>query len=102
MDRYYQIKVTFYKKGNAIYLSHLDLLRLFTRALRRADFPIYYTSGFNPHPKIKMGQALKLGKEGEVTARFYFCDKIKTTEFENKVSEQIPPGLKIINIENMK
>lgn len=43
------------------YISHLDLMRLFTRAMRRADLPLKMTEGFNPHPKFSIQRALKLG-----------------------------------------
>lgn len=49
----------------ARFLSHLDILRLFGRALRRADLPIAYSQGFNPHPKIAFGPPLAVGMTSE-------------------------------------
>ncbi len=82
-----------------IYFSHLDLLRLLYRALRRTSLPIVYTSGFNPHPKISSGNALKLGKEGPTEVKFYFCEKIEPEEFKEIFQKELPPGLKIEKIE---
>jgi radical SAM-linked protein len=45
------------------YISHLDLMRLFARAVRRAGLPVKISEGFSPHPKISMPRALKLGIE---------------------------------------
>ncbi len=44
-----------------VYISHLDLIRLFHRAARRADLPIALTQGFNPRFRLKLERALKLG-----------------------------------------
>jgi len=43
------------------YLSHLDLLRLFQRAMRRARLPLAYTLGFNPRPKLSLAAPLPVG-----------------------------------------
>ena len=51
----------YYKRGNMTYISHIDLLRHFTRAFRRAGFDIEYSSGFNPHMLINLGTPLPLG-----------------------------------------
>ena len=51
----------YYKRGNMTYISHIDLLRHFTRAFRRAGFEIEYSGGFNPHMQINLGTPLPLG-----------------------------------------
>ena len=51
-----------YAKGLGVrFLSHLDVVRLFERVLRRAELPIAYSQGFHPHPKIAFGPPLTLG-----------------------------------------
>ncbi|NLL17914.1 MAG: DUF2344 domain-containing protein [Clostridia bacterium] len=51
-----------YSVGKEVrYLSHLDFLRLFIRALRRAGLPVAYSRGFNPHPKLAFGPPLAVG-----------------------------------------
>jgi radical SAM-linked protein len=49
------------KTGLTVYTSHLDMNRCFTRAVRRADIPLWYTEGFNPHPYISIALPLQLG-----------------------------------------
>ncbi len=61
----YRINFVFTKKGLIKYISHLDLMRLFMRALRRADLPLKMTEGFSPHPKLSIKRALKLGVESD-------------------------------------
>ena len=51
----------YYKRGNMTYISHIDLLRHFTRTFRRAGFEIEYSGGFNPHMLINLGTPLPLG-----------------------------------------
>jgi radical SAM-linked protein len=93
------LKVTFYKQGDMIYFSQLDIFRLFMRALRRADFPIVYTAGFNPHPKISFSHAIKLGLEGSFDAKFYFEKELGPEEFKEKFISQIPKDLKVAQVE---
>ncbi len=50
------------KKGEQIkYIAHLDLMRAFEHALRRARIPVLYSSGFNPRPKMHFGGAIGVG-----------------------------------------
>jgi radical SAM family uncharacterized protein/radical SAM-linked protein len=56
-----RMRVRYSKKASVQYLSHLDMTRLFERAIRRADLPIAYSEGFHPHPKIAFGPPLPLG-----------------------------------------
>ncbi len=60
------IRLRFSKTGRAKFISHLDLNRTMTRALRRAKLPIWYTEGFNKHPYLTFAAPLSLGYEGLV------------------------------------
>lgn len=51
------------KLGEMAFISHLDLLRIFIRALRREDIRVNYSQGFHPHPKLSFSPALSLGVE---------------------------------------
>ena len=61
----YKVTFTFAKRDKMRFISHLDLMRLFMRALRRADIPLKITEGFSPHPKLSLKRALKLGIESD-------------------------------------
>jgi radical SAM-linked protein len=88
--------VTFSKKGLMRFISHLDLMRLFQRALRRADLPIAFTCGFSPHPKMSFKKALKLGVESETEeASFYLEGWMNTEEFKMRLQGQLPDGITI-------
>jgi len=60
-----KIKFTYSKKGNARWLSHLELMQVFRRAFRRAGLSVEYSQGFHPHMKMSLGNALKVGAESE-------------------------------------
>lgn len=98
MNNKYSLKAEIIKSGDAVYFSQLDIFRLFIRALRRSSLPVLYTNGFNPHPKINMGNALKLGKEGTLNIIFYFETLVSPEEFKEKFSIQIPQELEIISV----
>ena len=57
------VRVFFSKKGDAKYLSHLDVMRCFTRALNRSGLEVWYTEGFNTHAYLTFACPLSLGYE---------------------------------------
>ncbi len=76
------IRVFFSKTGRAIYISHLDLYRLFQRAIKRAKLPIWETEGFNPHVYITFALPLALGTAG-------VCESLDTKLTEDISSEEL-------------
>ena len=63
-------RLKFSKLNMAKYISHLDLLRCFTRSIMRAELPVKYSNGFNPHQKITFSLPLSIG----VTSDSEFVD----------------------------
>lgn len=57
--------VRYAKKGDAKFISHLDFLRAIQRAMRRAELPLKFSEGFNPHPCLSFAHPLGVGVEGE-------------------------------------
>lgn len=94
--------VTFNKDGWMRYISHLDLMRLFARAARRANFKLYLTKGFNPHPVIRIKRALKLGQTGRgLEAEFVLVEGLGSEEFKRRLTEQLPEGIEIEKVDLM-
>ncbi|MFH1202617.1 MAG: TIGR03936 family radical SAM-associated protein [Candidatus Omnitrophota bacterium] len=92
----YKIEFRFSKLAMMRFISHLDLMRVFTRALRRTGINIYFSEGFSPHPKISFKRALKLGEESlNEEAAFYLLDDISPEDFRLKLNQQLPEGIKI-------
>lgn len=97
-----KIKAVFSKTGDMRFISHLDLVRLFQRALRRADLPAAITKGYSPRLKISISRALKLGVEssGE-EAVFYMESKMDVCDFIKKFNEKLPQGVAILKAEEI-
>ena len=97
-----KLKVVFSKTGDMRFISHLDLVRLFQRASRRSGLPVALTQGFNPHYKISIMKALKLGVEssGEVVT-FHMSKKVESDLFIRYMNENLPEGVRIIGAEEI-
>ena len=94
----YKIVFGFSKQAKLKYISHLDLMRLFMRALRRAEIPIRFSEGFSPHPKLSLKRALKLGLESEdEEATIALRDWIEVEDFQKKLQDKLPEGIKLKN-----
>ncbi len=94
-------KVTFVfsKKGQMRYISHLDLMRLFTRSMRRARIPVKITEGFNPHPKLSIKRALKLGLESDnEEASIVLSGWIDLKDFKENLQRQLPEGIEVKDV----
>lgn len=92
----YKITFIFSKKGYMRYISHLDLMRLFMRALRRADLPLKMSEGFNPHPKLSIKRALKLGLESDnEEATVLLKELVEPDAFRERLQRELPEGIEI-------
>jgi radical SAM-linked protein len=93
-------RITFSKQGALRYTGHLDLHRLWERAMRRADLPLSYSQGFHPQPKISIAAALPLGfsSRGEVLD-VRFNEEIPTEEIAARLKDSLPPDIQIIHVE---
>lgn len=93
------LKVIFSKTGDMRFISHLDLVRLFQRASRRAGIPVSITKGFSPRLKISINRALKLGVESSSEeAVFYMDTHVEPNAFKALMNGALPPGVKIENV----
>lgn len=94
----FKLKAVFSKTGDMRYISHLDIVRLFQRACRRADIPITITKGFSPRLKISVLRALKLGVESNAEEAVFYSDRrIEPDIFRRSMNEKLPAGVRIEN-----
>jgi len=90
----YTVSLFFNKTGLMRYLSHLDLMRLFSRALRRSGFKLYLTKGFNPRPVVRIKNALKLGIEASgQEIEFVLEEPVSREDFCRRINRQLPEGI---------
>ena len=88
------IRFKFQRKEALRFLSHLDQLRLFQRAFRRANIEIEHSQGFNPHPKLAFAQAMSVGMmSDEEYADVTVKGTITIDEFMQKIDAALPEGL---------
>jgi radical SAM-linked protein len=105
MDKRFRFKFT--KRGEHKYLSHLDIINIILRALRRAGIKIKYSEGFNPKPRITFSPPIPLGiKSLAEYADVTVTHKMKEKEFLSALNRQlegritisdareVPPGVK--------
>ena len=96
-----RLRIRFSRGEEIKYLSHLDLIRLWQRALNRAGIPLYYSKGFNPHPQISMALALAMGVTSEAELMDIMLDKfISPHTFTTALSRQLPHGISIDGVYN--
>jgi radical SAM family uncharacterized protein/radical SAM-linked protein len=101
-DKVQRIRMWFGKVGKMALVSHLDLARLFDRAIRRASIPVTYSGGFHPAPRIMIANALPLGatSTGEI-ADFELTAPMDEAEFQAKLVAQLPTDIPIYRVESI-
>jgi radical SAM-linked protein len=96
-----RLRIRFNRGEEVKYISHLDLIRLWQRALQRAGIPLTYSRGFNPHPQISMALALAMGVTSEAELMDIMLDKfISPHTFTATVERQLPRGISISGVYN--
>ena len=84
------------------FISHLDLIRLFQRALRRAGLPVMITKGFSPRLKVSITKALKLGVGSDHEEAVICMDEpIEMDKFIDLINKQLPGGVKVTGAEEI-
>jgi radical SAM-linked protein len=97
-----RLRITFSKTGRAKYLGHLELVRLFIRAFKRAGLSLIYSQGFHPMPKISFTSALPVGTESiHETLEIELSDTIPLPLVRQRIAQQLPSGIKILHLEEV-
>jgi radical SAM-linked protein len=94
-----RIRIRFSRGEELKFISHLDMMRLWQRALHRADIPLAYTEGFSPHPRISLAAPLAVGVTSQAELADVFCSKwVSPHSFTAALSQQLPPGIAIAQV----
>lgn len=89
--------ITFSKTGTICYTSHLDMMKMFKRAFKRARIALSYSEGFNPHPKMGFAQPLSLGYWGmKELLEFETREEYDCAFIEETLRKLMPDGLEIL------
>ncbi|MFB2894668.1 TIGR03960 family B12-binding radical SAM protein [Aerosakkonemataceae cyanobacterium BLCC-F50] len=97
-----RLRVRFGKRGDMALVGHLDLVRLFDRAVRRAAIPVTFTGGFHPSPRISIANALSLGSTsvGEIVD-FELTQAMEVATFQAKLAQALPENIPIYHVEEV-
>jgi len=88
--------VDFIVDGDIKYLSHQDMLRMFTRALVRAQLPVRFTQGFNPHPRLSLPLPRPVGVASDAECLVLeLTDGLPEGEIVSRLQQQMPAGIRI-------
>ena len=94
------LRLLFEKKGNAIWISHLDLMRLFQRAFKRAGFSLTHTRGFNPRPSVSIALPLSVGVDSSCELLdFELEDQSATCEaILHRLNDGLIDGVRVLSV----
>ncbi len=93
-------RALFEKTGNAVWISHLDLMRVFQRAFKRADLPLTHTQGFNPRPSVSIALPLSVGIESRCELLDFDLEgeKVPCDEIMERLNQTMVSGVKILSV----
>ncbi len=93
-------RLLFEKTGNAIWISHLDLMRVFQRAFKRAGLPLTHTQGFNPRPSVSIALPLSVGVESQCELLDFDLDNISVPceEIKKRLNEVLVEGVRVLAV----
>ncbi|MBR2953850.1 MAG: TIGR03936 family radical SAM-associated protein [Clostridia bacterium] len=93
------VRMSFEKTGMAKFISHLDTVRCITRAMKRANVPIWFTEGFNPHAFLTFAMPLSLGFESLCeTVDFRLMEEVDLNELAKKINDALPVDITVKEI----
>lgn len=94
-----EVRLRFSKTGRLKYISHLDINRAMSRAFKRAEIPLWYTEGFNPHPYMSFSLPLSLGVESLCeSVDIRLIDSIDNADIKSRMNAVLPSDLKIVDV----
>lgn len=94
-----RIRSTYSKVGAARFIGHLELIDVFTRALRRAALPVAYSSGHHPQPRLRFSPGLPLGAESDCeVVDIDFSEALSVEDFERRFAGHLLEGLNLLDV----
>lgn len=93
-------RALFQKTGNAVYISHLDLMRLFQRAFKRAGLALTHTHGYNPRPSVSIALPLSVGVESYCELLDFDLDgeSVPCEEICTRLNHALVDGVKVLSV----
>ncbi len=94
------LRLLFEKKGNSVWISHLDLMRLFQRAFKRAGFSLTHTQGYNPRPSVSIALPLSVGMESVCELLDFEIENmgVSCEEIRRKLNDALIEGVSVLDV----
>ena len=91
-------RLLFEKAGEAVYISHLDLMRIFQRAFRRADIMIWHSQGFSPRAYVSIAMPLSVGASSECEILDFEVEdgSVDLATLPEKLNRTLPAGVRVL------
>ncbi|MCL2351538.1 MAG: TIGR03936 family radical SAM-associated protein [Firmicutes bacterium] len=94
--------IRFSKTGTMRYVGHLDLLKIFQKAIRRSGLPVNFSEGFNPHLRVSFALPLTLGMEGlREYAVFEMGEALRPETIRERFGAALPAGMAVDGVRYM-
>jgi radical SAM-linked protein len=95
-------RALFEKTGDAIFMSHLDLMRLFQRAFKRAGLPLTHTQGYNPRPSVSIALPLSVGVQSRCELLDFDLEgsDVSCDEICDRLNRALVQGVRVIKVYN--
>jgi radical SAM-linked protein len=94
-----RLRVTFTRGEEMKYITHLDLMRFWERALRRAALPVAYSEGFTPHAQISLAAPLPVGTTSDGELMDVFLDeRMHPRDFVARARDELPDAVTIVDV----
>lgn len=93
-------RLLFEKTGNAVWISHLDLMRVFQRAFKRAGLPLTHTHGFNPRPSVSIALPLSVGISSNCELLDFALDgyDVSCDEIRDRLNCALTAGIRVLDV----
>ena len=93
-------RLLFEKKGQAVWISHLDLMRLFQRAFKRAGLPLKHTQGFNPRPSVSIALPMSVGIQSRCELLDFDLDgaEVPNDEIRERLNQALIAGVDVLDV----
>lgn len=93
-------RLLFEKTGNAVWISHLDLMRLFQRAFKRAGLPLKHTQGFSPRPFVTIALPLSVGVESRCELLDFDLEGCEAScgEMKARLNDALVDGVRVLEV----
>ena len=94
-----KVRIKFSKEGPMKFVGHLDTMRYFQKAIRRAELPVAFSGGYSPH--MIMSFAVPLGVGMESLGDYFdleMAEDMATSEIAARLDEQMAEGMQIVSV----